>query len=202
MRKKATQTDDDERFLPAYRRNSHNVTTTETGTPAVVQSNNTRTIMHELEVKALGEQAIEMTSPEQVRQRCTDYFSICAKNDMKTHVVGLALAFGIHRQTLWRYVTGQVRGIPEAVTQELERAYMLVEAHMNDYAMNGQVNPVTGIFLLKNHHGYQDRRELAIAPTNPLGEERSIEDLRKKYLGAIEGEYEEKPSDDEEDEEE
>ena len=61
-----------------------------------------------------------------------------------------------------------------------------------DYMQNGKINPVSGIFLGKNHFGYKDQTELKVA-TN--GEEATIpqEQLEEKYRdlladGTIEGE--------------
>ena len=45
---------------------------------------------------------------------------------------------------------------------------------------DGKINPVVGIFWQKNYDGLRDQTELAIAPTNPLGDGKSAEELAKK----------------------
>lgn len=54
---------------------------------------------------------------------------------------------------------------------------------------NGKINPVSGIFLMKNNMGYQDKQEYVLTPNNQLGEATSAEDLQKKYLEDTAGDY-------------
>ena len=46
---------------------------------------------------------------------------------------------------------------------------------------NGQVNPVSGIFLGKNHFGYRDQQEHILTPNNPLGNDVDSESIARKY---------------------
>ncbi len=50
---------------------------------------------------------------------------------------------------------------------------------------NGKINPVSGIFLMKNNFGYADKSEVVLTPNNPLGESRSQAELEQKYLDAL-----------------
>ena len=47
---------------------------------------------------------------------------------------------------------------------EYDRLYDMLEALWEDYMMNGKINPVSGIFLGKNHFGYQDKQEYVLTP--------------------------------------
>ena len=53
---------------------------------------------------------------------------------------------------------------------------------MEDYMQNGKINPVSGIFLMKNNMGYTDQQEVVLRPDSPLGEKADPEDLKRKYL--------------------
>ena len=57
-----------------------------------------------------------------------------------------------------------------------------------NYMQNGKINPVAGIFLMKNNMDYEDKKEITLAPASPLGEETPPEELQQKYLDAIEAE--------------
>ena len=59
---------------------------------------------------------------------------------------------------------------------------------MANYMQNGKINPVAGIFLMKNNMDYEDKKEITLAPASPLGEETPPEELQQKYLDAIEAE--------------
>ena len=49
--------------------------------------------------------------------------------------------------------------------------------------LSGKINPVTGIFLLKNNFGYADKSEIVLTPNNtPLGDQPDMEALKRKYL--------------------
>ena len=50
--------------------------------------------------------AVDMTKPEAVTERIGNYFRICAEDDMKPSVAGMALAFGVDRKTLWCWCNG------------------------------------------------------------------------------------------------
>lgn len=132
----------------------------------------------------------DMTDPEAVFGRIKEYFQICAEDDMKPSVAGLALAFEVHRKTLWAWANGiDSDYLPAASRDLIKKAYQFLNAQMEDYAQNGKVNPVTAIFLMKNHFGYADKQELVLTPNQQLGDQVSPEDLQRKYLTDTAGDY-------------
>ena len=56
---------------------------------------------------------------------------------------------------------------------------------MEDYMQNGKINPVSGIFLMKNNFGYADKQEVVLTPNNPLGEQKSNAELEERYLESV-----------------
>ena len=89
---------------------------------------------------------IDITDPEQVRQRVDDYFNFCVRNDMRPHIEGLALSIGVSRQTLWNWrQVGRERG---AV---IDQAVQLIASLTEAWALNGKLNPATFCFIAKNH---------------------------------------------------
>ena len=53
-----------------------------------------------------GWHEVNMREPEQVRARIGQYFQLCANDDMKPSVAGMALAFGVDRKTKWAWANG------------------------------------------------------------------------------------------------
>mgnify|MGYP001068641392 CR=1 FL=1 len=107
----------------------------------------------------------DMKEPAQVKERIGQYLEICAEDDMKPSVAGMALAFGVHRKTLWAWANGiDSDYLPPASRDLIKKAYQFLNAQMEDYAQNGKVNPVTAIFLMKNHFGYADKQEVVLTP--------------------------------------
>lgn len=131
----------------------------------------------------------DMTDAAAVSDRIKQYFQLCIEDDMKPSVEGLAFAFGVHRKTLWAWANNiDSQRMPEPVRDLIKRAYEILTVQMANYMQNGKINPVAGIFLMKNNMDYEDKKEITLAPANPLGEETPPEDLRRKYLDAIEAE--------------
>lgn len=129
---------------------------------------------------------VTFESAEEVKERTITYLDICEQNDMKPSVAGYALALGIDRVNLWRIVTGATVK-PADVRNVLKRAYDLLNAQMEDYMQNGKINPVSGIFLMKNAWGYKDKQEIEVSANQ--GDTESPDQLAAKYADAIPADF-------------
>lgn len=143
---------------------------------------NARYLRHSLMIARLPK--VDLTDANAVRERVFQYFDLCEQNDMKPHVAGLALALGISRQQLWNIRTG-VNGKNPDVLDTLKRACELLDAQMSDYMQNGKINPVAGIFLMKNNFGYTDKQEVIVTPSIPLGDQSDDKSLQERYTDAV-----------------
>ena len=125
-----------------------------------------------------------MKSAEAVQERMINYFQLCADNDMKPSFAGMALAFGVDRRTMWKWVNGagDIKPLPPEIRDTLKKGQQILNAQMEDYMQNGKINPVSGIFLMKNNMGYTDQQEVVLRPDSPLGEKADPEALKRKYL--------------------
>lgn len=139
---------------------------------------NTKYISFGLMLRALPE--VDMTNAVEVSQRVTKYFELCAEYDMKPGAAGLALAFGKDRRTLWQYREGHI-GKNKEVQDTLKKAVQFLDLAMETYMQNGKINPVAGIFLMKNNLGYVDKQEVTVTAQSPLGEPTDTKALEKKY---------------------
>lgn len=155
--------------------------------PDLEPGDNTKYINHSMTIMKWDKP--DMDSLEAVQKRCFDYFSLCAKNDMKPTFAGLALAFGVDRLTLWRWCNNQPRSrdLSDSVRNTIKKSRDLINAQMEDFMQNGKINPVAGIFLMKNNMNYTDQQEIVLKPDSPLGESASAEELKKKYLEDVAG---------------
>lgn len=122
---------------------------------------------------------INIADPVQVEERIAWYFNHCAENDMKPTVKGFCNSLGISRQCLmeWR------RGIMRAGTHQaiIVRAYDVLEELWEDYMLNGKINPVSGIFLGKNHFNYTDKQEYVVTPNTGNIETVDVSEIEAKY---------------------
>ena len=148
---------------------------------------NTRYTAHNLKLFRLEPIVMDdNTSVDAVVERTERYFEICQEDDMKPSVAGYALALGIDRRMLWSIAYGRVVK-PKAIVDILKRAYDLLNAQMEDYMQNGKINPVSGIFLMKNAWGYQDKQEITVAARQDGTE--SPDQLAARYADAIPVDY-------------
>ena len=99
---------------------------------------------------------------------------------MKPTVSGMALALGVDRKTLYDWSRGNYRDVTHSPI--VKKAMNVLDALWEDYMMNGKINPVSGIFLGKNHFGYTDKQEIVVKPENPLGEQKSPDEIKQRYL--------------------
>lgn len=126
---------------------------------------------------------IDTNNAEQVAARIDEYHMFCIQNDIKPDMVGMALAIGVDRTTLWRWESGEVNK-PKAVCNALKKGREINEMMMVQMMQNGKINPVTGIFLLKNNHGYRDQQDVVITPNTPL-DAGDPEIARNRYVQAL-----------------
>ena len=122
-----------------------------------------------------------------VQQRIYDYFDWCIETDSKPSVAALATALGIDRRTLWEWEVGKAYAGTKRASL-IKHAKSIMNAMMEEMMQTGKINPVVGIFLMKNNMGYKDQSDVVITPNQPLGE---VQDK-----AAIEAKYAELPNDD------
>lgn len=143
---------------------------------------NTKYINHSLKLYDLPK--VDMSDADAVRDRIKEYFQICSADDMKPSVAGLALALDIDRSYLWEIRVGRKGKSPE-VADTLKRTMQLLDLQMVDYMQNGQINPVSGIFLMKNNFGYADKQEVVVTPNSPLGDTKDTKELEDRYVESV-----------------
>lgn len=148
------------------------------GSVDVQPGDNARYVRHSLAIMNLP--PINIANAEEVQERIVWYFDHCQADDMKPTVSGMALALGVDRKTVYNWARGESRG--DSHFHIVKKAMDMLESLWEDYMQNGKINPVSGIFLGKNHFGYQDKQEIVVEPKNPLGEAEDPEEIKRKYL--------------------
>ena len=123
---------------------------------------NTKFLTHDIKIMHLP--TVDINNPSDVQQRIDDYFSICAEDDIKPSIASLALAFSVSRFDLYDYVNGRNEKIKNIeCIHILKNAYNTINSYYEHMMNNGKINPVAGIFLMKNNMGYKDNTEHVIS---------------------------------------
>lgn len=129
--------------------------------------------------------AIDTNDNAQVSQRIGEYFQICAERGMKPSVSGMAMALGVDRRRLWEWVNGAGPGKPKEVTDTIKRAYQILNFMIEEYMQNGKINPVSGIFLMKNNFGYRDQTEVVVTPNQVNADVPTQAEIEARYRDAL-----------------
>lgn len=85
--------------------------------------------------------------------RTCQYFEMCSTMDEKPSVEGYALALGVDRRKLTKWLDGEAE-VPEDTIKAISKGYQLLGAQMSSFMLNGKINPIAGIFLMRNNLGY------------------------------------------------
>lgn len=129
---------------------------------------------------SLGMPPIDISDARQVEERINWYFVHCAEDDMKPTVTGLCNALGITRETLITWRKGKFRA--DSHQAIAARAHAVLEELMEHYMQNGKVNPVSGIFLLKNMYpDFSDKQELVLTPNQTQLSDEDVKTIEAKY---------------------
>lgn len=125
---------------------------------------------------------IDISDPEQVKDRLGEYFQYCADNDRKPQIVGMANWLGVSRDTINSWKRGEYRN--KTHSDIIQKAINIIEELWNDYLLNGKVNPVACIFLFKNFLQYSDTQQIVVTPNNPM-QDMDAESARKRLMDSI-----------------
>lgn len=121
-------------------------------------------------------------TPEAVEERLNIFFGLCQVNGEYPTVEKMALAMGIHRQTLWEWEQG---------THGDEIAYLIKQAKETIHSLDaylvstGRMHPAAYIFRAKNYFGMRDQQDIVVTPNNPLGDLEKPEDIAKRIEGSV-----------------
>lgn len=126
----------------------------------------------------------DMSDPVAVAERYDWYVQSCITNNSRPGVAGLASAFGYERKYFLRMKDGEVKSVPEESRDTLKRAWIMFEDLLEQYMLTGKINPIPGIFLLKNNHGYKDQSEQVIIKRDPY-ESGNPEEIARRYLSGM-----------------
>lgn len=96
---------------------------------------------------------IDITDDKAVEQRIKAYLNSCFKDNAIPTLSGLCTSLHISRHILFKWINGKLPNTnPDLVIRAKSSIEMFLEVGMIDKS----INPVVGIFLLKNDHGYSD----------------------------------------------
>lgn len=138
-----------------------------------------RDIDRHMEIMALPR--VDTNSLEELQGRYVEYMQICRKYGKRMTIAGFTEALGVSKSVLWKWANGSIRKSPEIV-EFINAVFAAINAELEDLMVSGRINPVSGIFLLKQQ-GYRDTVDVAVSNSNVA--EKTEEELTAEYLDSI-----------------
>lgn len=136
----------------------------------VPEGKNAKSVMHTLGIMKM--RLVNLDDEQAVYEKCLEYFSFCVEQDRKPSVNGISLSLGLSREKWHSIVNGSDRALKNPRVRDVILLFNSSLATLWEEWMNeGEIPLISGIFLGKNHHGYEDKREQTVVVENMLGKE-------------------------------
>jgi hypothetical protein len=143
-----------------------------------VKGDNAQTVRNMLYIYNMP--AIDLNSDQAITDRIQEYFKYCIEHDIKPGVEGMAMALGVNRRTLWNWETETSGTLGNNRRDIIKKSKQFLALYLENLAQNGKINPVTAIFLFKNHFNYVDKQEFEIAPRSGISPTLSPAEIAKQ----------------------
>lgn len=138
----------------------------------------------DLALECLKMPQIDPNNYEELEERVYWYFNECTKRGLKPGFAGLAAATKLSRDTLIDWRRGDRRpGQPHG--KLMKSVSSILEMLMEGYMLEGQVVPLSGIFLMNNNFGYTQKQEVSVSTPNLLDNGRNMSELEQSYLESV-----------------
>lgn len=123
---------------------------------------------------------VDTSDPQAVRERIRLYFDKCMEAGIRPGVEGLCTALHIDRGTFLRWASGVRRAGSEQQAIAVEAKQILADL-MEQYMMDGEINPIAGIFLSSNNFGYDRNATLTVQTQNAVASADDPDRIAQKY---------------------
>lgn len=91
---------------------------------------------------------------DEIQKRINEYFDFCENSSIRPGIESLSLALHVSRITLFNWSNGS--GCSRKCQESIMTAKGFISAFLEQATMQGKLNPVSSIFLMKNWLGYKD----------------------------------------------
>jgi len=126
---------------------------------------------------------VDLTDQEQVFDRTEQYLKLCVQFSMKPSIPSYALALGTTAMGLEQILLDKASN--RDAVRCISRGLSMIETVLVNAVVDKKVNPVTAIFMLKNHFGYKDQTEISLRGS--VKHTVDAASLANKYQAVIEG---------------
>ena len=123
---------------------------------------------------------VDFADAEAIRERINWYFGECIKRGIRPGVEGMCNALHTRKQELSKWANG-VRRAGQGHQEVILEAKQVLADMMEQYMLNGEINPVAGIFLSSNQFDYDRNATVTLQASPQLISEEDPKRLADKY---------------------
>ena len=117
----------------------------------------------------------------EIEKRSLEYFKACSDDGVRPSLTGYALALGTTVRGLQNLFSD--RRLSDECVNALGKGAAKVEDVIISMMLDTRIQPVTGLFILKNHFGYKDTSDVNINTIRKSGD--SPQELAEKYKSVV-----------------
>lgn len=133
------------------------------------------------EVVVAGKQP-RVKSDEELQERLSTYFLMCAESGQIPTVEEMCLYTGYSSQTCWDWETGRNKGFSPETSYIIKKAKEMLKTFDAKLVIAGKLNFLAYCFRAKNYYGMSDKQEYVITPNTNQDEEYDIEAIRNRRI--------------------
>ena len=122
-----------------------------------------------------------LLSAPDIEKRSLEYFKACSDDGIRPSLTGYALALGTTVKGLQNLFSD--RRLSDECINALGKGAAKVEDVIISMMLDTRIQPVTGLFILKNHFGYKDASDVNINTIRKSGD--SPQELAEKYASVV-----------------
>lgn len=126
----------------------------------------------------------KVASDQECADRLEEFFNRLAETGELPSVEKMCLALGTNRMQVWRWEHGE--GCSPERTHMIQMAKQIMASLDAELVLHKKIPETTYIFRSKNFYGYTDQQQIVVQPSNPLGDQKTTEQL-EEYIDAIDG---------------
>lgn len=127
----------------------------------------------------------KVQNDDELRQRISDYFAMCAESGQVPTLEELAMSTGYTTSGWYDIETGRSKGFSLDTSKIIKKAKGVMATFDAKMAVAGELNFLAYCFRSKNFYGMTDKQEVVLTPNNPLGDAEATPQLADKYLETV-----------------
>ncbi len=151
----------------------------EDGLPSDRKSVNSAYLYHSARIAEMPR--CDLLSASDIERRSLEYFKACSDDGIRPSLTGLALSLGTTVKGFQGLFND--RRMPDECLNALGKAAAKVEDVTISLMLDTRIQPVTGLFILKNHFGYKDTNEVTINSVRKSGD--TPQEIAEKYKSVV-----------------